>query len=152
MRLIIFFLLNFGALALGGFLSGNPGENEWYQGLNKAPFTPPGWVFGFAWTSIMICFSFFMFHITGGSLNQHKKVLINFFIQWILNVFWNPVFFRLHEVLIAQIILIFLTLTITYFLFIVWKQKNTLNIILILPYFLWLIVANALNGYVLLFN
>lgn len=145
-------MLNFGALAIGGFLSGNPGENEWYQGLNKAPFTPPGWVFGFAWTTIMICFSLFMFHITGGKINHHKKLLFIFSIQWILNVFWNPVFFRLHEVLMAQIILILLTCTVAYFLLIVWKQRNILNIILILPYFLWLIIANALNGYVLLFN
>lgn len=152
MRLIVFILLNFGALMLGGVLSGNPRENEWYQGLNKAPFTPPGWVFGFAWTSIMICFSFFMFHLTGGNLRKHKNILILFSIQWILNVIWNPVFFKFHEVWLAQIILVLLTFTILYFLFKAIENWNWLNFFLILPYFLWLLVANTLNAYVLLFN
>ena len=59
-RLIIFFLLNFGALGIGGFFTGPGVSSEWYQNLNKAPWTPPGWVFGAAWTTIMICFSIYM--------------------------------------------------------------------------------------------
>jgi tryptophan-rich sensory protein len=153
MRILIFFLLNFAALALGGFLSGNPGENEWYQGLNKAPFTPPGWVFGFAWTTIMIFFSFFMSHITGRKkISEVKTILIIYSIQWIFNVAWNPFFFKFHEVRIAQIILVVLTFTILYFLIFAIQKRNWLNIFLILPYFLWLMVANALNAYVLLYN
>ncbi|QLH45180.1 MAG: tryptophan-rich sensory protein [Bacteroidota bacterium] len=27
--------------------------------LATSPWTPPGWVFGFAWTLIMVCYSFF---------------------------------------------------------------------------------------------
>ena len=58
---ILFLLLNFGALALGSILmGGSPMENTWYQNLPKAPWTPPGYVFGVAWSSIMICFSLFM--------------------------------------------------------------------------------------------
>jgi hypothetical protein len=46
LRLILFLIINFGALGIGGLLLGNPATNEWYQSLNKAPWTPPGWVFG----------------------------------------------------------------------------------------------------------
>jgi benzodiazapine receptor len=153
MRLVIFFLLNFGALALGGFLSGNPGENEWYQGLNKAPFTPPGWVFGFAWTTIMICFSFYLFNIVKSKKISYQKEIISLFIlQWILNVSWNPIFFKYHYVVLAQIILIALTLVILYFLIYSINKKEKLNVFLILPYFLWLIIANGLNGYIWLYN
>lgn len=153
MRLILFFLLNFGALALGGFLSGNPGENEWYQGLNKAPFTPPSWVFGFAWTTIMIFFSFYMFHIVKSKkITQHKEIILLYTLQWILNVAWNPIFFHYHYVAFAQLILILLTLVILYFLIYSINKKEKINAFLILPYFLWLIIANGLNGYVWLYN
>ena len=60
MRLVFFFLLNFGALALGSYLMGEGPTGNWYTNLNKAPWTPPGWVFGASWTLIMVCLSIFM--------------------------------------------------------------------------------------------
>ena len=38
----------------------NGPQTDWYSNLNKAPWTPPGWVFGFAWTTIMLCFSIYL--------------------------------------------------------------------------------------------
>ena len=52
----LFLLLNFGALAIGSYFMNNGPQSNWYLTLNKAPWTPPGWVFGVAWTTIMICF------------------------------------------------------------------------------------------------
>ena len=58
--LVIFFLFNFGALAFGSFFT-TPGINSsWFQALDQAPWNPPGWMFGLAWTIIMICFSVYM--------------------------------------------------------------------------------------------
>ncbi|MEM6378823.1 MAG: TspO/MBR family protein, partial [Bacteroidota bacterium] len=54
-RVIIFLILNFVALGIGGFFTGPGTSSEWYNNLNQAPWTPPGWVFGAAWTTIMIC-------------------------------------------------------------------------------------------------
>ena len=59
LRTIIFLLINFAGLFIGGLFTGEGVPSDWYQNLNKAPWTPPGWVFGFAWTTIMICFSLF---------------------------------------------------------------------------------------------
>ena len=36
---------------------------DWYINLNQAPWSPPGWVFGAAWTTIMICFSIYMAYL-----------------------------------------------------------------------------------------
>ena len=44
--LIVFLIINFGALAMGGWLMNNGPQTDWYLALNKAPWTPPGWVFG----------------------------------------------------------------------------------------------------------
>ena len=42
MRLLLFFVLNFSALALGSYLMGEGPMGSWYTNLNKAPWTPPG--------------------------------------------------------------------------------------------------------------
>lgn len=40
-RIILFLVLNFAALAIGGLFTGDGVPSEWYQNLNKAPWTPP---------------------------------------------------------------------------------------------------------------
>ena len=115
-RLITFFIINFGALAIGGFFTGSGVPSDWYTGLTKAPWTPPGWVFGFAWTTIMICFSIYMAYLW--PLIENKKVLIALFIlQWVLNVSWNPAFFHYQNVLGGLFIISGLTLLVGIFLF-----------------------------------
>ena len=61
--LIAFLFINFSGLAIGSWLMNNGPLTIWYQNLNQAPWTPPGWVFGFAWTSIMICFSIYLAYL-----------------------------------------------------------------------------------------
>lgn len=149
-RIVIFLLLNFGALAIGGFFTGKAVQAEWYLSLNKAPWTPPGWVFGFAWTTIMICFSFYMAHLWSSS--ENKKLIIGLFIlQWVLNVGWNPIFFYFHHVTAGLVVISILTLLVGYLLYSYWpvlKMKSAL----LLPYFLWLLIATSLNGYILFKN
>ena len=57
LRAAIFLVINFAALGLGGLFTRSGVPSEWYQDLDKAPWAPPGWVFGAAWTLIMLCFS-----------------------------------------------------------------------------------------------
>ena len=63
LRVLSFLVLNFLALGIGGIFTGKGVPSEWYVQLNKAPWTPPGWMFGFAWTSIMICFALYMAYL-----------------------------------------------------------------------------------------
>ena len=149
-RLILFLVLNFGALALGGLFTGAGVSSDWYQNANQAPWTPPGWVFGAAWTLIMICFSVYMTY--AWSVAEDKTMLLTLFVvQWILNVGWNPVFFYFHEALIALIVISALTLLVWYLLFKFGNQlgwKSTL----IVPYAIWLVIATSLNAYIYLKN
>ena len=88
--IILFLVLNFGALAIGGVLMGSsPIENSWYQGLNQAPWTPPGFVFGIAWTIIMLCFSIYLASSTTFVLGE-KKQRNTYLIHLILNVLVSP--------------------------------------------------------------
>ena len=147
MRLLLFFVLNFGALYVGALLmNGSPATNEWYQQLDKAPWTPPGWFFGLAWTTIMICYSIYM-SLTWKSADNKKQLLFLYGIQWLLNVGWNPVFFAWHQALIGCFV-IFSLIIILLYKHKMFSSKAWITTLLLLPYVLWLCVALSLNVYV----
>lgn len=149
-RLIIFLVLNFGALAIGSFFTSKGVPSEWYAELNKAPWTPPGWMFGFAWTTIMICFSLYLAYLW--PLEENKSFLIGLFlVQLLLNIGWNPMFFYYHNMLGGLIIITALTGVMWYFLFHYWDLLKW-KTILVAPYCIWLVIATSLNAYTVLKN
>ena len=145
-RLLIFLVLNFGALAIGGFFMGEGPQSDWYEGLNKAPWTPPGWTFGAAWSTIMLCFSVYM-AMLWPKVEDLKLLSGLYGFQLLLNIGWNPAFFYFHLPLLAFLIIIGLTLLVAFILFFYWSELRVLSLLL-LPYLLWLIVATSLNGYI----
>ncbi|MFT4545321.1 MAG: benzodiazapine receptor [Bacteroidia bacterium] len=148
--LLLFFISNFSALGIGGFLMGGEVQGDWYQNVNKAPWTPPGWVFGAAWTTIMLCFSIYMAYAWGKI--ENKNFLIGLFsFQWILNVSWNPIFFKYQQVGFGLAVISTLTILVGYLL-VKFLPQLKWHTTLILPYFVWLIVATSLNAYILVNN
>ena len=150
LRVIIFLVINFAALGLGGFFTGKAVTADWYLNLNKAPWTPAGWVFGVAWTLIMVCFSVYMAYLWD-YVQQPKLLILLFIVQWILNVAWNPTFFYFHQTILGLVIIVGLTLLVAYFLFNFWSVMHLKNL-LIAPYFIWLLIATSLNAYIVLNN
>ncbi|NNK83486.1 MAG: tryptophan-rich sensory protein [Flavobacteriaceae bacterium] len=147
--LLIFLVLNFGALYIGNILMDNGPQTQWYQNLNQAPWTPPGWLFGVAWTTIMLCFSVYMSYlvITLG----FNKIATVFSVQILLNIIWNYIFFNLHQTAFGLLIITLLTSVVFYFFFkyyITLKAKS----FLILPYMIWLLIATSLNLYIVIYN
>jgi len=149
-NIFIFLLLNFTALAIGGFFTGDGVASDWYYNLNKAPWTPPGWVFGLAWTAIMVCYSFYMAILCKGN-DSRKKVIALYAAQLLFNIVWNPLFFYFQIALIALFAILFLTTIVAYFLFHYQKSMRWTSL-LILPYFIWLCIATSLNLYIVLYN
>jgi tryptophan-rich sensory protein len=148
-QFIIFLIVNFAALAVGGLLMGEGPSAEYYQNLNKAPWTPPGWVFGAAWTTIMICFAVYMAYLVKADLG---RVVIGLFVlQLILNIGWNPLFFNYHYEVLGLIVISALTILVGYFMFNYWHELK-LKSLLIAPYLIWLIIATSLNLYIVLKN
>ena len=139
------------ALYIGTLLMDNGPRDEWYLSLKKAPWTPPGWVFGFAWTTIMLLFSFYMTKLSFQFALFTKSLLIIYIYQWVLNVSWNYIFFNQHLVLLGLIVIAILWLLIGYITF---KYLKLLKVysLLILPYLIWMTIATSLNTYILLFN
>ncbi len=147
--LILFSVINFGGLGFGSWLMNNGPMTEWYLTLNKAPWTPPGWVFGAAWTTIMICFSIYLTYLF--TKNYHKKKLVLYIIQVILNVSWNYIFFNQHQVTFALVVILLLTALIFYFFLTYLKEQKKISYLLV-PYMIWLCIATSLNLYILIHN
>ncbi len=147
--IIIFLVINFGALAIGNLLMADGPQTDWYIGLNKAPWTPPGWVFGAAWTTIMVCFSIYMAFLYKKLKNA--TVITLFSIQFVLNVIWNYIFFNQHYVGLGLTTIVLLTFIVA-IITVLFNKQMKLKTILILPYLIWLCIATSLNGYILLNN
>jgi len=144
-----FLIINFGGLAIGQVWTGDGVTSEWYTSLNQAPWTPPGWVFGLAWTSIAITFSLLM---TSSYLNNNIKSLKLFIPSLLLNIIWNPVFFGLQWVWMGVIVLLLLSYYIYTIIDLNLKIYGWKIAWLGLPYFIWLMVAMSLDIYISLMN
>ncbi|WP_372802091.1 TspO/MBR family protein [Lutibacter sp.] len=149
MWLVLFLIINFAALGIGSWLMNNGPSSGWYLTLNKAPWTPPGWVFGAAWTTIMICFSIYLSYLV--NIKQTNLFWTLFIIQFVLNVSWNFIFFNQHAIGIALIVIILLTVLVGYYLF-SFLADMKLKSLLIAPYFIWLLIATSLNAYTYIKN
>ena len=150
LRIVIFLLINFSALGLGSFLMGEGPGSDWYQQLALPPWMPPGWLFGFAWTTIMICFSIYM-AILWDKTPSKKNTLIVYLVQLILNIAWNPVFFNFNWDFLGLIVISALLLVVGYMLYSNYRVLGYLSL-LILPYFIWLMIATSINAYITLYN
>jgi benzodiazapine receptor len=149
-RFIAFLILNFLALAVGGLFTGKGVPSEWYVNLARAPWEPPGWVFGSAWTTIMLLFAVFM-SLAWGKV-EDRKVLVRFYsIQWILNILWNPLFFYLHWSGLALFEIILLTSLMAFITIYYWRAMKW-AVLLLSPYVIWLCIATSLNAYAFFYN
>lgn len=146
---LFFLFINFSALAIGSWMMNDGPRTEWYLNLNQAPWSPPGWVFGVAWSSIMILYSVYMAFLV--QVNRSKKVILLFGIQFVLNIIWNYFFFNQHLILLGLLNIIILTLLMFYFL-ITFKHSLKHKRFYVLPYCIWLILATSLNFYIALYN
>lgn len=148
-RIIFFLVLNFGALAIGSYFTGAGVSSEWYSNLNKAPWTPPGWMFGVAWSTIMICFAIYMAFATK-EINS-RGLLGTFAVQWVLNVLWNPVFFYYHNASAGLILISALTILVIYMAYHYYSRLKVKSL-WIAPYLIWMLIATSLNAYIFFKN
>ena len=147
--MLLFLAVNFGGLAIGSWLMNNGPLSNWYTNLQQAPWTPPGFVFGIAWTLIMICFSMYLGKLfTEDNTSKNRSI---FLIQFVLNVSWNFIFFNQHLILFALINILLLTSLIFVYFFKLSSAVNNYKYLL-LPYMLWLCIATSLNLYILVHN
>lgn len=141
----------FVALVLGGGLVIGylTAPGAWYGQLAKPGFTPPGWVFGPAWTALYILIA-----IAGWRIWRHDRrgpAMRLWWIQLALNFLWSPIFFAAHWIGPALAIVLLLLLASLAFVAASWR-RDRLAAWLFLPYAAWLAFAASLNGAILMLN
>jgi tryptophan-rich sensory protein len=134
-----------------GFLSGyiTTGAIEgWYATINKPGFNPPNWIFGPVWSVLYI----FIGIVFARSWHNHDtKGLKLMATQFIVNLIWSPVFFGLHQLGLALVIILLLIVLIYLCINHFWKSDKT-SAYLLVPYIMWVSFATLLNASILYLN
>ena len=135
--------------ALGGLL-GMVGP--WYDALNKSSLTPPGWVFGPAWSVLytLIGISLFMYLRTGSKFMPVVTLTV-FGVHLLLNFLWSVLFFRWHSPGFALADILVLCLSLVFIMYAFYRTGTTAWYLLV-PYLLWLLFATYLNLIIVVLN
>jgi tryptophan-rich sensory protein len=133
------FLAACGAAAATGAMF-QPGE--WYEGLNKPRWTPPGFVFPLVWTTLYIAMSYAAMLVAQSG--QGGQALGFWAAQIAFNTLWSPIFFGLHRMRAALVAMAGLWLFVLACV-ISFGQISLLAGALMVPYLLWVSIAGALN-------
>ena len=146
---ILFFIITFSASVIGSLVTINL-KDPWYSQLVKSDFNPPDWVFAPVWTSLYLMMTvaiWFFWH----SKNRDMNTIYIYFIHIIFNTTWSIVFFGLHQIFLALVVLVILIgLIIT--LIVRYKRVNLVSYYLMIPYLLWCCYALFLNINLLILN
>jgi len=124
----------------------------WYATLNKPFFTPPGWLFGPAWTLLYILMGISLYLvIKDGFTKKSSNAVTYFWVQLMLNALWSVIFFGLKSPLFAlvEIILLWTAIFMTIKKF--YPISKTAAWLLI-PYICWVSFAAVLNFAIFLLN
>jgi translocator protein len=126
--------------------------SEWYRKLNKAPWTPPDWVFGVVWSILYLLMGISFFLVwTNKKCYPYCNPLLYFLVQLGFNLMWTTLFFEYKKPEWAMFDLI-LTYVFTIYTYVEFKTISNAASLLLLPYLAWLTLAFTLNAYVVLYN
>ena len=148
LSLFIILTITFVASAIGGFTTSQFKE-PWYSSLTLSPYNPPSWVFGPVWTTLYVFMSLAIWKVW--TKLYETKILIIYFIHILFNASWSVVFFGFHEILLSLINLIIILAMVIY-LTIIFKSRDNLSFVLMVPYLLWSSYALFLNASILILN
>ena len=147
--LLLFLIITFSASFIGGLVTISF-KDPWYSQLVKSDLNPPDWVFAPVWTTLYLMMTFaiwFFWH----SKNRDMNTVYLYFIHIMFNTTWSIVFFGLHQIFWALIVLSVLILFII-ILILRFKRVNIISYYLMIPYLLWCCFALFLNFNLLILN
>jgi len=141
--LITWLVISYSASAIGALASIQAGA--FYAELVQPDWAPPAWLFGPVWTTLyalMGISAWLIWRVAG--FNAHRRVLILFFVQLILNALWSWLFFSwsFGALSVIEIMLLWAFILATVVSF--WRIHRLAGILL-MPYFAWVSFAAVLN-------
>lgn len=154
--LLVFLGASFAVAAIGG-LSSASNVDGWYVTADKAPWSPPNWLFGPAWTFLYTAMAVAAWLVWRTRDRRSSKALKVYAVQLTLNFFWTPVFFGLYPFLGSAALWIALGIIVALIGAIIWtivlfRPLNGWSAVLLLPYLGWVMFATTLNAWMALNN
>jgi translocator protein len=143
-------------ILLLGMLSGRASNsgygNAWFAALTKPAAMPDAWLFGAAWTILYLMLGLALAIILHAHGARLRGIAIGFFAaQFLLNLAWSPLFFGMHRVGAAFLVIILMLALAIVTASAFWRVRRPAGL-LMLPYVLWLGFAAFLNYEILRLN
>ena len=146
LTLVAFVVVVFAVGTLIGF-STLPGA--WYESLAKPPFNPPNWIFGPVWSTLYVLIAFAGWRtFNAAPKGRGMQLWVG---QMLLNWLWSPVWFGLHLLWPAFVVISLIWLLIVAFIIERWKPDRVAALAFV-PYLAWVSFAGVLNLSVALMN
>ena len=138
--------------AVGGVATSRS-VGDWYESLDRAPWNPPSWVFGPAWTVLyaLMAVAAWLVARQGLSDSAVQAALTLYAVQLALNLGWSIVFFGLRRPGLALIVIgaLFLAVAATAVAF---HAISPAAAWLLAPYLVWVAFAASLNAWIAFAN
>lgn len=137
------------AVVLLGFLSGmlaqSGPDNPWFAALEKPAAFPPPALFGIVWTILyaMMGLSLAMILSARGARGRGLAVLA-FAVQFALNLAWSPVFFAMHQITGALVVIALLDVAVIVTI-VLFSRLRAVAALLLVPYLAWILFATYLT-------
>ncbi len=117
----------------------------WYVALDKPSWTPPGWVFGPAWTALYLLSGLALWRLwRQAGPRSAPGAWALFFLALVCNAAWSPTFFGLHRIGLAMVVLICLWVVLAMTIAAI-GRRTVSGAILLAPYLAWVTFAGTLN-------
>lgn len=134
-----------GVGSLIGYLSNSGYSNPWFAELTMPGFQPPGWAFGAVWTALYAMMGIALAAILNAPPSKLRRdALWLFGGQLALNFAWSPIFFGMHMIDLALVVLVVM-LVMALAAANIFRRLRPVAGWLLVPYLLWLCLASALN-------
>ncbi len=134
-------------LCLLGILPGRiwTAQTAWFAALDKPEIFPPPVLFGVVWTTLFLLMGLALAWVCAAwGARGRTAAIVAFAVQFALNLAWTPVFFGMHEIRAALVVLVALDVALIVTVVLFWRVRR-LAAVLLLPYLAWVLFATLLN-------
>ena len=141
------------AVAAVGGVTTAKSVGDWYDGLDRAPWNPPSWVFGPAWTVLYLLMAVAAWLVAREGLGDSavQVALTLYAIQLVLNLGWSVVFFGLRRPGLGLVVIVALFVAVAATA-IAFYAVSPAAAWMLAPYLVWVAFAASLNAWIAFAN
>jgi translocator protein len=155
-RSLVQLAMALGLIALVSFLGGRITQTslfDWYLVIRKPFFTPPGWVFPVAWTTLftLMAVAFWRVLRYPDEYPGRKEAILAFLVQLVCNVGWSFAFFGARSAIAGVVVVVALFASILWTI-ILFRRVDRFASLMLWPYLAWVGFAAILNATIIWMN